>query len=189
MIGKGKCPWSILGVPRSASKETIQKAFAKLAMQFHPDTASNARDASLSTEYFIRVRNAYEQIRDGTSTRDGGSFTRHGNPSSTRQDGMFSEEAFLEYFFQQTGLRISSSQRRELLHLYRTRIPGGKYIGPTWDIARRLAVEQNIFLSGCGTGAGWWSSAGDGPRTGRKEDIKTDADRRCLKALRRKRQR
>jgi hypothetical protein len=33
-----------------------------------------------------------------------------------------------------------------LVRLYRTRVPGGYYGGHSWDLARRLVVEQDAFL-------------------------------------------
>jgi hypothetical protein len=99
-------------------------------------------------------------IRDGSYQKRpthgaGAAAAAHTNRSPSKRQHQqqqqrpsdFSERAFLEYFFQQTGLRMSPSQRRELVYLHYTRIPGGgRYDGPSWDIARRLAAEQDVFL-------------------------------------------
>jgi DnaJ-class molecular chaperone len=137
--------------------ETVQKAFTKLALQYHPDLkGKTAAESSISTEHFIRIRQAYEKIKKGDFQEDQSITGRHGKQRYGRphhhrhhhENRDFSERAFLQYFFEQTGLRFTSAQRREMILLHRTRIPGGRYDGPSWDIARRLAAEQEVFLEG-----------------------------------------
>ena len=152
MIPRGKSPWSILGVPRSASLETVRKAFTKLALLHHPDVKDNTKTAA-STEQFISIRQAYETIKRG-DYKDNDSMTMRGSKQKYAQhhhqheNRDFSERAFLQYFFDQTGLRFTPAQRREMVFLHRTRIPNGRYDGPSWEIARRLAAEQEVFLQG-----------------------------------------
>ncbi len=82
----------ILGVERTASNEDIQRAYRKLARQFHPDV--NQGDAG-AEERFKEVNQAYDVLRDGKTRRDydefgdnwrhadqlrkRGSFTFHGS--------------------------------------------------------------------------------------------------------------
>jgi curved DNA-binding protein len=49
------------GVPRSASKEELKKAFRKLARQYHPDVA---RDKKSAETKFKEVNEAYEVLSD-----------------------------------------------------------------------------------------------------------------------------
>jgi curved DNA-binding protein CbpA len=122
-------------VSPSSSFETVQKAFIKLALEHHPDTTD--RDDKKSSEHFIRIRTAFERIRDLQE------------PSSDDKDHTilaWTEEDFLQWFYEQTGQRLTSEQRRELVQLYRTQIPGGRYDGPAWELARRLVAEQDAFL-------------------------------------------
>jgi curved DNA-binding protein CbpA len=184
MIGKGKNPFHILGVSPDASLETVKKAFTRLALRYHPDTAasaanrgsmdsnnnnnsSEARDfgeaSSVSAaDQFLLIRQAFERIRDGSYYNDEADVDqprRHSPPRradaangplhrNVHDDyrGGFTEQDFLHYFYQQTGLKLTSAQRRELLHIHQSRVPGGRYDGPSWDIARRLAAEQEVFL-------------------------------------------
>lgn len=53
--------YNILGVPRDADKETIQKAWRKLARQYHPDVNPGDKKAE---ERFKEVAEAYEVLRD-----------------------------------------------------------------------------------------------------------------------------
>jgi len=72
--------YKILGVPRTASQEEIQRAYRKLARKFHPDI-NKAPDAE---EQFKRINEAYEVLGDaekrkkydqiGTSWRQGQEF-------------------------------------------------------------------------------------------------------------------
>ena len=145
----------MLGVSRNASFPTIQKAFRKLALQHHPDVSTNKRG---SQEHFVAIRQAFEWIRktvfrnqkipddsDGFQTNRT-KYDDDGN-KSTEYWLQFTEEDFLECFFQQTGQRLSSAQRRELVQLHRSRIPGAKYDGPAWALAERLVQMQDIFLT------------------------------------------
>ena len=90
--------YEILGVPRSASKEDIRRAFRQLARQYHPDV-SDAPDAE---ERFKEINEAYQVLSDderraaydrfghaGLSGMPGGGFT----------GGIPTMEEILEEFF------------------------------------------------------------------------------------------
>ena len=163
--GRSNNPYIILGVPPSASFRTVQKAFAKLAFEHHPDTTSYAKSSATSiSEDFIRIRHAFERIRDEKQTRKSRSASRteededQGHHACDPTKYSWTETDFLDFFHKQTGIRLSSDQRRELVHLHRSRIQGGYYGGHSWDLARRLVAEQDAFLRNMQGG-------GDPPRT------------------------
>ena len=54
-------PYSILGVPRTATDEEIKSAYRKLAMEHHPDR--NPGDAS-AVEKFQKISAAYDTLKD-----------------------------------------------------------------------------------------------------------------------------
>lgn len=140
--GRKLNPYLVLGLPPSSSFSAVQKAFNKLAFRHHPDTTGNS---SVSAE-FIEIRQAYERIRDakGGSSKAGVDEDKDGGhepPTST-----WTEYDFLDYFHRQTGVRLTSDQRRELVQLYRSRVKGGYYGGHSWELARRLVLEQDAFL-------------------------------------------
>lgn len=147
----GNNPYRILGIPPTSSFATVQKAFVKLAFQHHPDTAGNV------SADFVRIRQAFERIRNakqgGKSLVEQHSSRGYADDDddddgrgNNTQAHTWTEADFLQYFHRQTGVRLSSEQREELVHLYRNRVPGGYYGGHSWDLARRLVAEQDAFL-------------------------------------------
>src|SRR5262245_49426293 len=72
-------PYSVLGVPRSASDDDVKQAFRSLAKRFHPDTAEGAADKG---RRFKDLSIAYEILGDPAKRRsyDRGEIDAHGNP-------------------------------------------------------------------------------------------------------------
>ncbi|WP_461834718.1 DnaJ C-terminal domain-containing protein [Desulfothermus sp.] len=61
MAVKYKDYYKILGVPRNATQEEINKAFKKLAKKYHPDFNPNNKEAE---EKFKEINEAYEVLKD-----------------------------------------------------------------------------------------------------------------------------
>lgn len=74
-------PYSLLGVPRSASEADIKKAYRKLAKELHPDAN---RDNPKASERFSEVTGAYDLLSDaGKRARfDRGEIDMAGNPTN-----------------------------------------------------------------------------------------------------------
>jgi hypothetical protein len=133
--GGSNNPFDVLGIPKSSSFDTVKRRFIELALQHHPDTSESGK---ANADYFVRIRQSFELIRKG----NGGGDDEDSSPPFEQ----WTESDFLQWFHQQTGIKLSSSQRRALAEIHRSRIPGGKYDGPSWELARRLVDEQDAFF-------------------------------------------
>lgn len=72
-------PYSVLGVPRSASDEEIKKAYRTLSRKYHPDANINNPNKDRAEEMFKQVQQAYSQIM---KEREAGSgYGAYGNQS------------------------------------------------------------------------------------------------------------
>ncbi|MFM1815197.1 MAG: hypothetical protein RLZ98_1892 [Pseudomonadota bacterium] len=89
-------PYSVLGVPRTASDEEIRKAFRKLAREHHPDLHP---DDNAAAERFKQVSAAYELLGDAEKRAkfDRGEIDEQGEPrryqQSYRRQGPFAGRA------------------------------------------------------------------------------------------------
>lgn len=104
--------YKILGVPKTASKDDIRKAFKRLAREYHPDVA---KDKSVGEEKFKDVNEAYEVLGDPVKRQKYDSLgsgwnrgTPHSHPfengSSYREaDFEFSGTGFSDFFEQLFG--------------------------------------------------------------------------------------
>ena len=55
-------PYSVLGVPRSASDDEVKKAYRRLSRKYHPDANINNPNREQAEEKFKQVQQAYEEI-------------------------------------------------------------------------------------------------------------------------------
>jgi curved DNA-binding protein CbpA len=140
-----KNPFRVLGLPPNVSFPTVQKKFLKLAMKHHPDTKSSIEsNAKSDTETFVLIRSAFEQLRKEHNRQQL-------EPRDDKYDAedVFTEEDFLDWFHQLTGVRLTSEQRREMVHLYWKEYQpnGGRQSHDhSWDLARRLVSLQDVFF-------------------------------------------
>jgi DnaJ-class molecular chaperone len=74
-------PYSILGVPKSATEAEIKKAYRKLAKELHPD---KNKDNPKAAERFSNVTAAYDLLgdKDKRARFDRGEIDGQGNPAS-----------------------------------------------------------------------------------------------------------
>jgi DnaJ-class molecular chaperone len=109
-------PYTVLGVPRSASEKDIKSAYRKLAKKYHPD--QNRDDPSAQAK-FAEATNAYDLLNDaekrgqfdrGEIDADGnprfggfGGASRGARPGSGAGAGGFSAEDILKEFMSGFG--------------------------------------------------------------------------------------
>ncbi|MFN4223053.1 MAG: DnaJ domain-containing protein, partial [Novosphingobium meiothermophilum] len=86
-------PYSILGVPRSASEKDIKSAYRKLAKELHPDTN---KDNPAAAERFSEVTRAYDLLsdKDKRAKFDRGEIDADGNPTGPFAGGGFAGGGF-----------------------------------------------------------------------------------------------
>ncbi|MFN4135880.1 MAG: DnaJ C-terminal domain-containing protein [Novosphingobium sp.] len=86
-------PYSILGVPRSASEKDIKSAYRKLAKELHPDTN---KDNPAAAERFSEVTRAYDLLsdKDKRAKFDRGEIDADGNPTGPFGGGGFAGGGF-----------------------------------------------------------------------------------------------
>ena len=82
--------YDLLGVPRSATEQEINKAYKKLAVKFHPD--KNPGDKELAEENFKKVCEAYEVLSNKEKRQTYDQFGKGGLNSSGMGGGDFSNE-------------------------------------------------------------------------------------------------
>lgn len=81
-------PYTILGVPRTASEKEIKSAYRKLAKELHPD---RNKDNPKAAEKFSQVTNAYDLLsdKDKRAQFDRGEIDADGNPTNPFGGGGF----------------------------------------------------------------------------------------------------
>ena len=57
-----KDPYSVLGVPRTATDDEIKKAYRELARKYHPDNYVNSPLADVASEKMKEINEAYDTV-------------------------------------------------------------------------------------------------------------------------------
>lgn len=137
-------PYTVLKVPVGSSYEIVKKAFITAALQYHPDHNKNnkSNEDNKSTEEFIRIRKAFEQIVSSKSTSE--KYNAEDDRPVWRND-----EEFYQWFQQVTSehltFEMNHQTRQEVIHVYRTMSSGGRDRGGYWEMARQLAEREDAF--------------------------------------------
>ena len=75
-MSKQRDYYKILGIPRTASKAEVKKAYRDKARAFHPDKQLTEDDRSKSEKRMIEINQAYEIVYDdGTSQTGSGDWS------------------------------------------------------------------------------------------------------------------
>eukprot|EP00439_Symbiodinium_sp_Y106_P038279 s1464_g4.t1 len=104
----GRDFYRTLGVPRSASKEQIKKAYRKLSLKWHPDKNPDNKEAA--QKKFMEISHAYEVLSDPEKKQK---YDRYGEDGLNEQQGGGGggQDPFemFKAFFGGGGLVISSN--------------------------------------------------------------------------------
>ena len=104
-------PYSILGVPRTASDDELKKAYRSLSRKYHPDANINNPNKEAAEARFKEVQQAYDQIMH---ERQYGS-SASGSASDSYEYGYGPFRGFYGQYQQQSSSTGSESQ--EELHM------------------------------------------------------------------------
>lgn len=114
--------------------EQVRQAFVRLALVHHPDSRTDDdNDSSQSVQDFVKVRQAFETIRDRTFASTGG--------SSAHRDAWqvwHGKESPVDFLM----FDMNDKTRAEVIHVYKTMSQGGKDQGGYWEMARQLAERD-----------------------------------------------
>ncbi|MCY4380916.1 MAG: J domain-containing protein [Proteobacteria bacterium] len=86
--------YSVLGVSRSAGIDEIKKTYKKLALQHHPDTASNEHERQQKEKKFQRISEAYAVLSDDKKRKQYDAFGSSGFQAKYSQQDIFSGADF-----------------------------------------------------------------------------------------------
>lgn len=131
----GGDPFRILGVPRGSSYQSVKETFIKLAHKHHPDRLQSSDGSEESAAMFIRIRQAFELIREG----------QNGEAESTGES-QWSKEDLEEFMNEQTAdflsFKMDHDTRKAVIQTVTDLSPGGLDRGGTWEMARMLAQRE-----------------------------------------------
>jgi hypothetical protein len=93
--------YSILGLSKGASKDTIRKAYRKLAFEYHPDKNPSPE----AKQQFIRITEAYDALMEGKTFRAGRSSTVQKEPKVKSREELRREKMMRYYEARQAQFR------------------------------------------------------------------------------------
>jgi hypothetical protein len=137
-------PFEILGIPKTATYQQVKRRFVELALQHHPDTKENDNRNEKSSEEFIRLRQAFEAVKEDqngmASTRD----------ELDEESLWSSDEEFHAWFYEETRhadllFRMDLMTRKEVIEVGENLAQGGLDRGGMWEMARRMAEQEEML--------------------------------------------
>lgn len=82
-----KDPYSVLGVPRTATDDELKKAYRDLARKYHPDNYANTNLAEVAEEKMKEINEAYEAVQQerkgGTSSYGSSAYSSYSSSGTT----------------------------------------------------------------------------------------------------------
>uniref|UniRef100_A0A0K0DA22 J domain-containing protein n=1 Tax=Angiostrongylus cantonensis TaxID=6313 RepID=A0A0K0DA22_ANGCA len=81
MPPREESPYTTLGIANNSDEMTIKRAYRKLALKWHPDKHTEAKDKLLAEKQFKKIAQAYEILSDAKKREE---FDRSENISTFR---------------------------------------------------------------------------------------------------------
>ncbi len=138
-------PYSVLGVPRSASNDEIKKVYRKLCRQYHPDTNIDNPNKAQAEEKFKQIGEAYRLImeeRSGKTSSYGYSDTSSTSDSRLNAAAMYIQRGY----FREAINTLNSITDRSAMWYYLSAIANAR-VGNN-IIAREHAKEASRMEPG-----------------------------------------
>ena len=137
----GGDPFRILGVTKGSSYKSVKETFIKLAHKHHPDRRQSSDGSEDAAATFIRIRQAFEIIREG----------RNGEAEATGES-QWSKEDLRDFMNEQTAeflsFKMDHDTRKAVIKTVTDLSPGGLDRGGTWEMARMLAQREKSAPDG-----------------------------------------
>lgn len=134
---KEQCPYTVLGVERTASKEEIIKSYRRLAMKWHPDRHLDLAKKEEAEKKFKEIQKAVSTLTDDVARKSYDSSTSASNRSSTRAYSESSPHGRYETDMR----RRQDKEEREARHR-REAMPKGE------DIRKKVVVSVEQAMHG-----------------------------------------
>ena len=112
----------------------MKRKFLQLALRHHPDTSTDG-DKNSTSDTFVKIREAFEQIKKDFASR---------NDDSSSSSSWFTEDEFDAWFYEETGQKMDAATRRDVMHVYKNGLTRTEY-GPVWEIA--FILEEEGFFT------------------------------------------
>ena len=87
-------PYSILGVPQSASDEELKKAYRSLSRKYHPDANINNPNKDQAEAKFKEVQQAYDQIMKQRQNGGAHAGSTYGGPTFNGHSARYTNQSY-----------------------------------------------------------------------------------------------
>lgn len=186
-----KDPYSVLGVPKTATNDEIKKAYRALCRKYHPDT--NPDNPELAEEKFKEVGEAYRNIMDERSgKRTNSDFSGYQSSGDTSDARLRAASVYIQRgYFREAINTLNSIENRTAMWYYLSAVANAR-LGNS-IIAREYAktavgmepgnqMYRNLYSALNGQSTFYQDYRTQGRTYGRQMDVEMNSCIRCCAA-------